>query len=96
MAENPISSFYAGGNYVALPNADYGEVITSARQQGVRYMVIYARYLKNTRLSFMLDGQNPVPPEIKQVYQHSDGNYKVVVYQLADDAQSAPVHAPLN
>lgn len=81
MAENPISSFYAGGSYVALPNEDFGAVIARARQQGVGFLVVYARFMKNTRLSFMLDGRN-APPEARPVYQHGDGIYKVVVYQL--------------
>ena len=94
MAENPVTSFYAGGDYVVLPNADYGEVIATARRERVGFVVVYARYLKNTRLSFMLDGQN-VPPEIKLVYRHGDGTYKVVVYQLTGEQPSTSLNAPL-
>lgn len=83
MAENPISSFYAGGGYVRTPEADYAGVIDAARRQGVGYLVVNARYMKNTRLGFMLDGRN-VPAQMRQVYQHGDGNFKVVVYQLGD------------
>jgi 4-amino-4-deoxy-L-arabinose transferase-like glycosyltransferase len=84
MAENPVSAFYAGAQYVALPNADYSEVIDAAKRQGVGYLVIYARYMKNSRLSFLLEGRN-VPAEIRQVYQHGGGDFKVVVYQLSQD-----------
>lgn len=88
MAENPITSFYAGGEHVQLPNEEYQTVIAKAREQKVEFLVICTRNLINTRLKPLLDGQN-IPPEIKPVFQHGDENFRVVVYQLRADARGA-------
>ncbi|HKR00708.1 MAG TPA: glycosyltransferase family 39 protein [Pyrinomonadaceae bacterium] len=86
MSENPITSFYAGGEYVHLPDEEYPAVIASARQQKVGFLVVYARYQRNTRLSFLLQAQNTLP-EIKPVYRYGTEGFQVVVYQLNDGAQ---------
>jgi len=81
MERKAIVAFYAGGTNVALPYAEYPEILKYAKRVRADYLIADERFVGNLRpsLKFLLDEKNS-PAELKLVAEYSFP--KVLVYEF--------------
>ncbi|HYN85108.1 MAG TPA: glycosyltransferase family 39 protein [Pyrinomonadaceae bacterium] len=83
MSTAPVAAFYAGGRHVALVDEETAELVERARREGVSYVVINERGVKETRLRRLLDPAQ-APPALRLAHGLAESpEHRILVYTLA-------------
>ncbi len=84
MATGPWAAFYAEGQHLYIPRADYETVITYAQRKRVTYLIIDSRWIDkfNARLRFLLES-DAAPKDLIPVHRINENpQYPLIVYRL--------------
>ena len=84
MATVPNAAFYAASRHTDLETFEtYEQVLARVRREGVDYLVVNARELRDSPLRPLLD-EAATPPELRLVFRHEDApGLKVLVFEPA-------------
>jgi 4-amino-4-deoxy-L-arabinose transferase-like glycosyltransferase len=88
MATVPVAAFYAQGRHVALTDEGYEKLVERARREGVDYVVVNERNVKQMSLRTLLDEQVR-HDELRLAHTLADApGHRILVYKLAGDAEA--------
>jgi hypothetical protein len=90
MSTVPVAAFYAGGQYVGLPDEESAALVARAEREGVGYLVVNERDFKHMRARSLLDDQS-LHPGLRLVYSQAETlEHKILIYAVEGTRQDAP------
>jgi 4-amino-4-deoxy-L-arabinose transferase-like glycosyltransferase len=92
MSTVPVAAFYAGGRHVKLADEDYAALISRARREGVKHVVVNERDFRHMRLRTLLeDGAEHPGLRLSHSLSEAPG-HRVLVYAVEgiEDARDEP------
>lgn len=83
MLRKPFAAYYGDVNHIALPYANYSEVVQYGCENDVDYLLIDERYTQPNRpqLSFLLDDSQAPEEDLSLIYESREGQ-DILIYEL--------------
>ena len=83
MLRKPYAAYYANVNHIALPYANYSEVIQYGCENDVDYLLVDERYTQPNRpqLAFLLNESQAPQEDLSLIYESREG-MDILIYEL--------------